>query len=396
MSGLTVVRAALAFVATLVFTRQLGPAGRGEVALVVGVTALLSLVGAAGLTPAVAAGVPGRRAVLGVAVLRAVVVVGAGAAVVPLLPDAVLPGVGAMAAIAVAVPCAVVTTAAVAHASALGRAVPAATAGLIGPAGFAVALLVLGRTSPLIVSWLWVLSAAVTAVAVVAAGGRAPTGEVGGRVLMARSLAANPGELALFALWRADVLVVHVLRGPAELGRYAVAVSLAEVLMLVVYGLRMALLPTGRGGALAIARGIRVALAVGSVAALSLGLSAPIVVPMLFGSAYAEAALALAVLAPGALLLGLAFPLADALAAVGRSAAVARAAGLALVANLAANIVLLPAHSFLVAAVAATGAYAVAFGGLVVAFAQATGQPVRAVVVVRRRDLGVVRGAQCR
>jgi O-antigen/teichoic acid export membrane protein len=102
---------------------------------------------------------------------------------------------------------------------------------------------------------------------------------------------------------RLDQVLLVSLVAPAELGRYAVAVSAANVTIPIGQGAASAVLPQLRRGGLRTGRDVaRAAVTVGVAAgcvALAVGLAAPWVLPLLFGEAFRGAVEPLLILLPG-------------------------------------------------------------------------------------------------
>lgn len=210
------------------------------------------------------------------------------------------------------------------------------------------------------------------------------------------SLRANVATLALILVWRVDVLLVDWQRGLRELGLYSVAVALAEILLQGAVSARVALTPLqgspeGREELVVwICRLNRVMLAGLSLLALLVGLSAGIVLRFTYGPAFAAAAPALVWILPGVVALVLQGPLIDYLVTEGKVRDVSLICVFALLINVAINVVFLPHHSFVVAAVASTVAYVLSSGLCLAAFARHTGVRVSTLMIVRRSDIDVV------
>ena len=102
---------------------------------------------------------------------------------------------------------------------------------------------------------------------------------------------------------RLDQVLLVGMTTSAQLGRYAVAVSAANVTIPIGQGAASAVLPhLRRGGLRTWPELVRAVLAVGGIAAavsLAVGLAAPIVLPLLFGDDFSGALVPLLVLLPG-------------------------------------------------------------------------------------------------
>jgi O-antigen/teichoic acid export membrane protein len=111
------------------------------------------------------------------------------------------------------------------------------------------------------------------------------------------------GTLSNAMSGRLDQVLLVGMTTSAQLGRYAVAVSAANVTIPIGQGAASAVLPhLRRGGLRTWPQLVRAVLAVGGIAAavsLAVGLAAPIVLPLLFGDDFSGALVPLLVLLPG-------------------------------------------------------------------------------------------------
>jgi O-antigen/teichoic acid export membrane protein len=333
-------KAAIAFMASIVFTRSVGPAGRGEIVFVYSTAGMLVLLAGAGTASALVRlrHVGGHTAAeLYTSAVIASVIHGLVAMVIfgiawAILRDSAFDGVGPGLALVVAAlvgPLLLhqnLMQVAALH-DRLGR---TAASSLVGSSLYLVLVVgaaVTGRLSAPVVIGAFGAGSVLTPVLMVWPFRAVQLSRAGIRpvlrVLLRASWAANVAAMAVLLLWRVDVLLVKALCGYADLGRYSAATSIAEIGFLVVGTFRMALLPRhGSGGdradlGAAIARVVRVALAVGLLGALVLAAVGRPVLVAVYGADFGEASTALAVLAPGVVLLGLQYPLFDALYASG-------------------------------------------------------------------------------
>jgi GT2 family glycosyltransferase/O-antigen/teichoic acid export membrane protein len=411
VTALTVLKAGLAFLATVAVTRALGPAGRGTVAFVVTAAGLLAWVVSSGTGPALtratatASGtLPDLRAAsLGAAAVAGTAMAGVWLAAFALGGDRLFGDVGPAdaALVAVLIPALVATNNVGQVAALAGRAVPYHATLALASAGFLAAVLWLWRAGGLTPS---------SAVAAWSATAVAPlfllhrTGQARARLdpariarLVAASVRPSLAGLAVFGIWRVDVVVVKAQRGAAELGLYAAAVSVAEILLLLAVAVRASLLAEqgrahDRAGLPAmLARATRTTAAAAVVGGAALAAAGSVAIPLAFGPEFAAAVPALVVLVPGVVALALHGPLYDFLHAEGRADRVTMAMGAALVLNVALDVVLLRSHTFVAAAVASTLAYGIVLAACVREFAAATGCSVASVLVPRRGDLGRLR-----
>jgi O-antigen/teichoic acid export membrane protein len=200
-----------------------------------------------------------------------------------------------------------------------------------------------------------------------------------GREASRAGLPAMAGELADLAITRLDLFVVALLLTPADVGRYAVAMSLAELLWIVPNGATQVLMPQvakdTRGNATAPL--VLVAALVTLLGALVLTLAGPTIVQGLFGSAFAPAVKALPWLTFGVVALGAAKILMADLAGRGNTAIRPRTAMVAAPLMIAADFALIPEWGIGGAGVASLLAYVVTLGLSVRAWSAASGQSVR-------------------
>jgi O-antigen/teichoic acid export membrane protein len=211
------------------------------------------------------------------------------------------------------------------------------------------------------------------------------------------SLRANVVALALVLVWRIDVLLVDWQRGLRELGLYSAAVALAEVLLRIAVSARIALAPQ-QGSAIGrdllvmrICRINRLMLAILCVASVVLAIGSTVLVRLAYGLAFVTAAPALVWLLPGVVALILQGPPLDYLVTEGRLRGVTIVTVAALLVNVGLDVLLLPSHGFVVAAVASTVAYILSCGLILVLFARQTGVTFRPLMVVEPRDLALLR-----
>jgi enterobacterial common antigen flippase len=166
-----------------------------------------------------------------------------------------------------------------------------------------------------------------------------------------------------------DQLVLAVLVPPAELGRYAVAVSVSTISYPVATAFgsvampRIAARDNARGSAEPeiLRAAVIGSLLVGLVTAGGLCVLAPVVIPRILGEGYRPAVVLLWVLAPGSVVLGCNHVMGDILRGLNRSLAIARCEAVGAVCTGALLGALVPVLGVLGAAVASTAAYSVSF-----------------------------------
>jgi O-antigen/teichoic acid export membrane protein len=206
---------------------------------------------------------------------------------------------------------------------------------------------------------------------------------------------ANVASIALILAWRLDVFFVTSIRGAAELGQYAVAVTLAEVMLAVASSLRIALTP--RQGqhkdrhllVVAIARVTRLSVTTGLIVTVTLAPLAGRLMETLYGPRYGPAAGALVWLLPGIVALVAQGPLIDFLLVEERVRAVTGATVVGLVVNIGLNLALLPHHDFRAAAAASTVSYVVSCTWCVLLFRRHTGTRLRHLLIATPADVRV-------
>ncbi|WP_139977273.1 flippase [Nocardioides litoris] len=180
--------------------------------------------------------------------------------------------------------------------------------------------------------------------------------------------------LVLMLLMRVDVLILGALEGAEAVAVYSVAYRVLETVLFVTYAINYAVLPVMSADASQETRrvGFERALAVAAFAYLPFVVVCVVegraVLELLFGATYAEdGSTVLAVLSPAPLFIAVATFAGSALLAVRRSRELLLAAAVALGGNLVLNLVLIPPHGVVGAAVATTVSYAVQAAILVVA-----------------------------
>lgn len=409
----SVLRAVAGFLAGIVVARALGPDGRGQFAFVTTAVALLVLVANLGVTN----GLVQARAKRGRSIESLYgaagwigLLVGVGASGLFLLAYAILGDVlfsgtprSAVLWVAVLVP----PSLALQHWTAVGyidsRVREFSVATLVGSVVFLVAVGLTaarrGLDLPTTVS-LWGASALLP-VALVVRGRRLRLTEEGRRAVrevLRFGLKVNFATLATVLTWRLDVLLVQGLRGSGELGYYAVAVSVAEGVLIVGMAARVTLIPAQSSGDRAgleqlLVRVTRLMIAGALIVSFVSVLVARPLVMVLYGSAFAPAVTALAWLVPGIGALVVQGPIADFLLTESRIRPVTTAAVSALVINIAIDLILLPRIGFVAAAIGSTIAYLSSGLILIIVFRRHVGVGLRDVLLPRRHDLTVFREA---
>jgi O-antigen/teichoic acid export membrane protein len=416
-SAVFVGRAVAAFAATIIFTRGLGPVGRGQVVFATNVAGMIALVAGSGTVAALVrmrVEWPDISSELYPVTLIVSAIYGVGAAALYGLVAVVvgpsaspgLAGGGVVLVAAMIVPILTVNnlTQAMGLTGRLGR---ATIASLLGSAGYLVlvaGLGIAGRLSPVAVVASFAIGTALLPLLVLMRRDGEPRVTPGAvwaatRRLLRTSMGANVGAMAALILWRADLFLVQYLLGDADLGYYSAATAIAEVLLVLVITLRTALLPAQGSGRVEsaeigglIARVLRLGLLLGAVASLVLLVGGRFLLVGLYGAAYGRVWTSLVVLAPGVILFGLQFPLFDYLSARGGNRRLAVLGLLALGVEIGVDIFAIPALGFIGAALVSTATYGVLFIGSTALFAKAIGQTWVQVLVVRGSDLAARQG----
>lgn len=405
-------RVAVGLAASIVVTRVLGPAGRGELSFVLTTLSLLVMLGGAGsfaavsatsarydrsaaqLYPASASLAAGIAVVVGAwfslaylglrhSLFSGMSLLDVLAVLAALLPTLVLNYWTAVAALddrLVSFSMGSLTGAVLYL-----LAVAIAAAADILTMGTALVLWILASLAPLatVMSWRRVLRGP---------GQRTIVGE-----LLRHASRAHPGDLAMLLVLRVDVLAVKGHRGFTEVGLYAVATGIAELLLQAGSALRVAFLvkqgeATDRAALPSLlARSNRLLLWAGSLGVVVVALAARPLITLLFGPSFAGAGVAATILAPGVLAVALYGPLRDYLSVEGVTKVPTVTAVGTLVANIALNVILLQNHSYLVAAMTSTMAYGINFLVCAWCFGRLTRMPFRQLVIPERTDLLALR-----
>jgi O-antigen/teichoic acid export membrane protein len=170
-------------------------------------------------------------------------------------------------------------------------------------------------------------------------------------------------------------------------------VGIAEIILTLAVSMRIALTPLqgdseNRDRLVAALEAVtRLTLSLGALAAVTLALVARPLLSFLYGARYSEAGPALVWLVPGIVLVVAQGPLIDFLLAEARVRAVSIATLAGLSVNVGLNLVLLPHHSFVAAAAAATVSYSLSGIWIIVLFARHTGADWRRLLLVHLSDL---------
>lgn len=170
------------------------------------------------------------------------------------------------------------------------------------------------------------------------------------------------GLAFLYLLWRVDILMLASQVSRAEVGRYTLAVTLAEMVLLFSESLAAVVLPYQAVGTVSDAArltarvsGINLLMSVLGLAAVAV--SAPLIVPVVYGQAYAGAIAPLWALIPGVSALAASNGISPYLVRLGRPLLLSGCAAAALGCNIVLNLFFIPLWGITGAALASSVAY---------------------------------------
>jgi len=188
---------------------------------------------------------------------------------------------------------------------------------------------------------------------------------VGGQRLVGAGLAFQPYVVANFLLLRLDVFFLAHFSNDAEVGRYAVAVTLAELVWNVTDAIHLPAIErasasdsVGEDGFRTVA--VRMTLLLGASATALVAVVAPLVIPWVYGSDYADAGWIVVALAPGMVMMALWRVTSLATLRFGHPAVQSSISIGALIINVVLNVALDPSFGALGAATGSSIAYLVA------------------------------------
>ncbi len=376
------------FVAVLLLARALEPAGRGEVAFITVTAMVVARVATLGLNEATrvfAAQKPGDRSTLlsnlvlvdtVLSIGGALVVCGALAA----FPEVRPPGIGTrqLVVLLLATLATALVYAGYTYLQGCSRFRPY---GLVQSAGswvyatlLAAIWLAHGLTATRAAS-AWVVSQAVAAIVLLVACERGIGFGVPSLALLRDSVGfgvrAWAGGLSHFLNARADQILTALIASEAVLGIYAVAVNASEMLFYLPSAVAAVLLPAvaREAGGLGVQRTLRVFRAVILVTVLATVVAAalgPVLIPLVFGQAYADSVGPFLWLLPSALGFAASVTFSSALVASNAPGLSSLGPAVALVSGIALDLVLIPAYGASGAAAAASAAL-LAGGGVAAA-----------------------------
>ncbi|WP_440064062.1 lipopolysaccharide biosynthesis protein [Streptosporangium sp. OZ121] len=199
---------------------------------------------------------------------------------------------------------------------------------------------------------------------------------------LALSCRYHAGLAAFHLLLTADVFLLGVLVSPAEVGLYTVGAAFLTFSRVPADAVTQVALPRQAvedelGARDVSVRVLRLNLLLSSVFAGALAAASPVLVPLLYGTAFAGSVTPILLLAPGIVALSLLRPVEQYLVRLGRPMTMTAFASGALAANLALNALLIPRWGATGAALAASTAYTALAAAEITWFARTTATGVR-------------------
>ncbi|MGY4909859.1 O-antigen ligase family protein [Micromonospora aurantiaca (nom. illeg.)] len=205
-------------------------------------------------------------------------------------------------------------------------------------------------------------------------------------------------NLAQFAMGRSQVPVIQLLAGSGTVGVYAVALPIAETLLILPVALSFLLMPavaTGGADWRRVARMGGCTLLISAVVAVALAAGAPVAIPLLFGAEFEAAVPVLWALLPGLTVLALGRTVQTYLSAIDRPGALTLAAVTGSLAGLVVLVLLTPRLGAVAAGLAVSGSYLVYTVVVGVAFLRVRSAPATVPgAVVPPQTGGTVRGGR--
>ncbi len=260
-----------------------------------------------------------------------------------------------------------------------------------------VVLWALGRLTPESAILVWAMAVSGVALALTwmawpreSQKGVAPGPAVLLRRMWRYGIAAWPAGILGTAAQRFDVFLLAYFQGPAAVGVYSIAVTMAELSSYVPNALSGVLIPK-----VAAAReaGMEITLRLGRVTWIVTALTglavfvvgAPLI-PLVFGSEFRASIVPLACILPGIVMLSLATTPSSYLAGMGHPGDLTIAAGLNVFVNITANVILDPLFGATGAAIASSLSYAASAILIITFFVRRSGAPVGELLIPRLDD----------
>lgn len=204
-------------------------------------------------------------------------------------------------------------------------------------------------------------------------------------------------NLAQFLNYRLGLFTISLLAGVAAAGLYSLAVSLAQFLWLFSNAMAVVLLPNvaatqqdSRGNAQRTAQSSRIVFWVTALGAALLGVSAQVVIPLVYGQRFQGSVGPFVLVLPGVAFFSIANVLAAYIAGIGRPRLNLLASFLGLLTIIPLNIVLIPILGVNGAALATSLSYTVSTITLIVAFVRESKLPLRSILLLSADDWRVL------
>jgi O-antigen/teichoic acid export membrane protein len=208
------------------------------------------------------------------------------------------------------------------------------------------------------------------------------------------------GSIFQFANGRLDVLVMQFFRPLSQVGYYAIAETVAELLINVAGAFQMSVMPLishyEAGGEEQAARAeatssesLRHYGILAAVAAIALAMIGPVIIYFAFGPEFEKAIAPMLILLPGVWFLGIAVVIQGDLSGRGRPGLSSILAGIAAVATVVFDFVLIPPLGVYGGAIASDIAYTTYGVGSLIALSRVTGLPIRRLIVPTVADFGL-------
>lgn len=211
------------------------------------------------------------------------------------------------------------------------------------------------------------------------------------RKLFSYGLRAYVGNIFLALSYRLDVFLINFFLGSMSLGYYAVAVNMAEVLLIVPYAVGSVLFPylssQAETAADTAARTSRILLLLALAAGLFLGTFGHILLPLMFSEEYTNSISSFRLLLPGVITMSVNYALMQAFSASNRPGLSSFVLVVGVILNVIANIVLIPSFGIQGAAVASTLSYSLTAVMSIYFFYRIFGIAPRQVLLVQLADL---------
>jgi O-antigen/teichoic acid export membrane protein len=201
------------------------------------------------------------------------------------------------------------------------------------------------------------------------------------------------GNLTQFLNYRLDLFILGALAGYASVGRYTLAVSLAQLIWLLSSSAANVLLPkvaASEDSSDAIQntnRLTRLTLCASLISALGLGVIAGVAIPLLYGEAFAPSFPALLLILPGIVAFSAVNILAAYIAGIGQPRLNLMIAAVALAVTITLDLYLIPKLGILGASLASTASYSVSACLTMILYIRKTGSPLRQMIIPTSDDL---------